>query len=67
MTVKELIEFLLTQPQELPVVYRCCSEYDTLEAHQITIESLCLPRPDGWVANARPDKEQMQYLAFPGN
>ena len=31
------------------------------------IQKLCLPRADGWVANARPDKETQEYLCFPGN
>jgi hypothetical protein len=68
MTVSELIEFLKTQPQDLPVAYQCCSEQVLLETtDQITIESCCEPRADGWVHDARPDKKAVQYLMFPGN
>lgn len=67
MTVAELIEFLKTQPQNLLVAYRLCSENKLLERDEITVEYLCLPRADGWVANARPDKPTQQYLQFPGN
>lgn len=67
MTVKEFIEYLSTQPQELQVAYKCCSEYDMLETRDIEIKSLCLPRPDGWIADRRPDKDCMEYLVLPGN
>lgn len=67
MTVKELIEFLQTQPKDLPVAYTCCSEQDTLEACQISVQQLCKARVDGWVANERPDKSTIPYLVFPGN
>lgn len=67
MTVAELIETLKTFPPDLPVVYQCCSEYNTLEAHQLTVDELCQPRPDGWVHEKRPDKPSIKYLAFPGN
>ncbi len=67
MKVSELIAFLQTQPQDLPVVYRCYSEYDTLEVPDICIAKLCLPRPDGWVHDIRPDKAGRDYLVLPGN
>lgn len=67
MTVKDLIYFLSTQRQDLPVVYRVCSEQALLERKDISVEKLCIPRPDGWVANARPDKELIEYLVLPGN
>jgi len=67
MTVKELIDILQGKPDHLHVVYRCCSEWCMLEADDIEIQSLCHPRPDGWVANARPDKEKMEFLTLPGN
>lgn len=67
MTVKELIAVLQSKPQNLNVVYRCCSEWCLLEADDIEIKSLCLPRPDGWVHDARPDKPKQDYLTFPGN
>jgi len=67
MNVKELIEFLQTQPQELPVVYQIHSEQALLEIGDITIKSLCQARPDGWVHHARPDRQTVEYLVFPGN
>jgi hypothetical protein len=66
MNVKELIEFLQQQPQELPVAYVCCSEQCMLETDDIGIEELCEAREDGWVANYRPDKATIPYLVFPG-
>jgi hypothetical protein len=67
MTVKELIDFLQTQPQHLPVAYRLYSEQCLLRANAIKIASLCIPRPDGWVHDSRPDKPTQEYLLFPGN
>lgn len=67
MTVAELIEFLKTQRLDLPVAYRCCSEWVLMEADDIGVTHLCHPRPDGWVHDHRPDKPSMEYLVFPGN
>ena len=67
MTVSELISFLQTQPQNLTVIYQCCSEWNTLEAEQIKIETHCEPRPDGWIQHSRKDKRTRGYLVFPGN
>lgn len=67
MTVAELIEYLKTQPQEVPVAYRIHSEQCVLEVNDIVIETLCIARPDGWVQNYRPDKPSTQYLVLPGN
>lgn len=67
MTVKELIEFLKTQPQDLLVAYKICSEQCLLEEMDIEIKDLCEARPDGWVQNQRPDKPTVKYLVFPGN
>lgn len=67
MNVAELIEFLKTQPQDLQVIYQCCSEHNSLEVKDIFIGEACEARPDGWVANKRPDKPVIQYLVFPGN
>jgi hypothetical protein len=67
MTVQELIDLLSNFDPTLSVVYQCYSEHDTLEAYQIEVGKLCLPRGDGWVANERPDKETQDYLIFPGN
>lgn len=67
MRVKELIEFLKTQPQELQVAYRCCSEQVLLKPDDIYVTALCEPREDGWIQNRRPDKPTQDYLLFPGN
>lgn len=67
MTVKELIEFLQTKPPHLSVAYHLHSEQLLLEAKDIEIKSFCLPRPDGWIQDARPDKPTQEYLVFPGN
>lgn len=67
MTVKELIDFLSTQPQHLPVAYSLHSEYCLLETKDICIDHHGHPRPDGWVPCRRPDMETMEYLLFPGN
>lgn len=67
MTVKELIEFLQTKPQDLPVAYCLYSEQVMLEADHVVERELCYPRPDGWIQNRRPDMPTQKYLLFPGN
>lgn len=67
MTVNELIEYLKTQPQDIQVVYKAYSEHNLLKASEISIQSFCLPRSDGWIQDARPDMPSAQYLALPGN
>jgi hypothetical protein len=67
MIVSELIQFLQTFPQDLPVAYDLHSEQCLMEPGDIEIRDLCLPREDGWVANPRPDKPSQTYLVFPGN
>lgn len=67
MTVGQLIEFLQTQPQDLLVAYRLFSEQCLLKVSDIVVEEKCLPRPDGWVQNKRPDMPRQEYLIFPGN
>ena len=67
MKVSELIEFLKTQPQDIQVAYKCCSEQCLLDADDIGIRAFCEPRPDGWIQDARGDMPSQQYLLFPGN
>lgn len=67
MTVSELIEVLKTKPQDLQVIYKCCSEHVLLGANKIKVEEHCEPRADGWVHELRPDKPKKTYLVFPGN
>lgn len=66
MTVKELIEFLQTQPQNYPVAYCKYSEQCLMRVEEISVEELGVARPDGWVPNKRGNPSQM-YLLFPGN
>jgi hypothetical protein len=67
MNVKELIEFLKTQPQDLPVCFQLFSEQCMISESDIKIENLCEARDDGWVQNKRKDKKSIDYLVFPGN
>lgn len=66
-SVADLIAYLQTQPQDLLVAYKCCSEQITLAVAEISIVDLCEPRPDGWIQNARPDMPTRRYLLLPGN
>lgn len=67
MTVADLIAFLQTQPQDLPVAYAIYSEYAMLKTTDITVEELSLPRNDDWVHLKRRDEPSQAYLVFPGN
>lgn len=67
MTVKELINILQTKPQDIQVIYSRYSEWCLMETDDIGVCCLCLPRADGWVHAARPDKPTQDYLTFPGN
>lgn len=67
MKVKDLIALLQTKDQDLPVAYACYSENCMLEEDDLIEQELCEERPDGWVANKRPDKKTITYLVFPGN
>lgn len=67
MTVSELIEILKSYPKDLEVAYYKYSEQCLLEEKEISIEEFCLPRPDGWIENKRPDKPFKEYLVLPGN
>lgn len=67
MIVADLIRFLQTQPQELPVAYQIYSEQCMLEQKEIVVCELSMPRDDGWVPHKRPDQPSQRYLLFPGN
>lgn len=67
LTVADLIAHLQSFPPDLLVTYQCCSEQVLLEADLVTVERFGLPRPDGWVHDARPDKPTQEYVSFPGN
>lgn len=67
MLVSELITFLQSQPQDLPVVFSKFSEQVLMTTDHIEILEACPARPDGWVQNKRPDIPTVRYLSFPGN
>jgi len=69
MKVKELIEFLETQPQDLPVIYELHSEYTLLEKDFIEVGKQQPARADGRVHASWGDKglATVEYLIFPGN
>lgn len=67
MKVRELIDLLETFDPELTVCYQQHSEHCLMDASYIKRETLCKPRPDGWIHDLRDDKELMDYLVFPGN
>ncbi len=67
MTVKELIEFLKTQPEGLLVAYKIFSEQTLLKQSDVVVKEGCEPRADGWIQNERPDMPKRKYLVFPGN
>ena len=56
MTVKDLIEFLQKQPQDIRISYSCCSEQVLMKLEEIEIVDLCIARPDGWVQDYRAYK-----------
>lgn len=65
MNVAELIEVLKKYLQDLTVVHEMWSEQNILKEEDIRVADLCLARPDGWVANKRPDKPNVRYLVIP--
>lgn len=67
MIVAELIEFLKTQEQTLPVAFTRCSDQELSDVNDIMVLELCLSRPDGHIQNYRKDKLTTKYLVFPGN
>ena len=67
MKVKELIEFLKTQDQNLVVIYALHSEQKVMDMNNIEVFEGCRERPDGWVQDKRPDMPTKKYLRFPGN
>ena len=68
MTVRQLIAYLQTQDQDLPVAYSCYSESRLLEDGEIEVKNLSYPRKDGHVAECRPEEWwDRKYLLLPGN
>jgi len=67
MQVKDLVAFLLTQPQDIKVAFSLYSEQCLLDISKIELLEACEPRDDGWIQNKRPDKPSEIYLLFPGN
>ena len=70
MTVKEFIQFLETQPQDIQVAHQMCSEHCLLDEKAISIEELKFPRDDGWIHHSWRDEKDVpkqKYLVLPGN
>lgn len=67
MTVRELIRYLESFDQDLPIVYELHSEYRLLEAQNIRVRSLHPARNDGWVHSFDHTQHTVPYLIFPGN
>ena len=67
MKVKELVEFLKTQDQEMLVAYELYSEQCLLSKDCMNVRELCEARPDGWVHSKRGDMPSVEYLVFDGN
>ena len=67
MTVREVIEILQKQPQDIQVAYGIFSEQCILEEGDIKVVECCLPRADGWIQDKRPDMESQPYLLLPGH
>jgi hypothetical protein len=66
-TVKELVEYLQKQQQDMRVAYRLFSEQVLIEQLYIGTDVLCGALPDGWIQDSRKDKPLESYLVFPGN
>lgn len=62
MIVRDLIRCLEALDQELEVVTPLYSEHLLLEADQIKVKEFCETRNDGWVEDARPDKQTKKYV-----
>ena len=67
MTVAELIQILSKFDQNLPVAYEKYSEFALLDERSIRVETLGMPRADGWVHSFWRDTSSQQYLVLPGN
>lgn len=67
MTVAELIDHLKTFDPNLTVAYRCMSEQVMVEADELVVKELTVPRNDGWIQDLRSDLPKQTYLLFPGN
>ena len=67
MQVKDLVAFLLTQPQDIKVAYSLYGEQCLLNIESIETIEACEPRVGGRIQDRRPDKPSEMYLLFPGN
>lgn len=75
MTVKELIDHLSQYPPETPVIYKCFSDYEVLEAEGITFTTervvyrggrYCMAYPAiQYPAGEQPNP--VPVVCFPGN
>ena len=72
MTVKEFIQFLESQPQDIQVAHQMCSEFCLLDKAAVSIMKLKLPMDDGWIhytwsSEKDEDVAKQKYLVLPGN
>lgn len=67
MIVKELIEFLQKQPQDMLVAHKFCSDWELIRLEDIDMVEAGEPRSDGYIHAKRPDRLIVKYLLFPGN
>ena len=71
MNVKELRELLATFPDDLEVLYCCCSDYDRMEPEEIKVVE-AVDQGGYWMRSHHTMSEDNQsrmkkYLLFPGN
>lgn len=74
-TVKELIEHLKQYPEDMPVVYQCCSDWMLLQLEDIEVVKGV--KKDSWIMRAYDEhistmsKENQkgisEFLGFPGD
>jgi hypothetical protein len=70
-TVAQLIAHLQTLPQDMQVIYTCCSDYSALEIEDISIvkavdKDFYVMRPHRTMSKENVSKLD-QYVLFPGN
>lgn len=78
MIVSELIELLHTMPQDAPVIYRFCSEWEELTEDRVSLSPADSNRPickhEGRYMEVRPEwlpagetRTPVTVVTFPGN
>lgn len=71
LTVKQLKEIIADLPDDMEVIYDCCSDYEAMNPEDVKLVS-AVPK-GGWHMRSHPTmsednkSKQQQYLHFPGN